>query len=229
VKKSFYYSITLVALVVGIMLAIQFRTNRYIEQGVPSDRAQELTAELRQLEKDINKLEDEVGDLDYKLGQAHKGQSQAAAAIRDELEKARFYAGFVAVEGAGVEVVLHTPTGDKEAGSVFGVQDVDILRLINELRAAGAEAMSVNGQRIISTSEIRLAGDFINVNLTRLVPPYRILALGDQDGLKSALEISGGLVEYLRSLNIAIEIKPLDSLMIPAYSGRPVVKYSRTS
>ena len=228
-KKSFYYSITLVALVVGLMLAVQFRTNRYIEQGVPSDRAQELTAELRQSDKDIDKLEKEVRDLEYKLAQAHKGQSQAAGAIRDELEKARFYAGFVAVKGPGVEVVLNTPPRDKGAGSLSNIQDVDILRLINELRVAGSEAMSINGQRIISTSEVRLAGSFINVNLTRLAPPYRVLALGDRESLKSALEIPGGLVEYLRGLSIMIEIEPRESLVIPAYTGRPDINYSRTS
>lgn len=228
-KKSFYFSIALVALVVGIMLAVQFRTNRYIEQGVPSDRAQELTVELRQWDKDIDKLENEVNDLEFKLEQARKGQGQAATAIRDELDKARFYAGFVAVKGAGIEVVLNTPPGDKGVGSLSGIQDVDILRLINELRAAGAEAMSVNGQRIISTSEIRLAGEFINVNLTRLTPPYRVLAMGDRENLKNALEIPGGLVEYLRDLGIMIEIELQESLVIPAYAGRPDIKYSRTS
>jgi len=228
VKKSFYYSVTLVALVVGLMLAVQFRTNRFIEQGVPSDRAQELTTELRQSDKDIEKLENEVNDLDYKLAQARKGQGQAADAIKSELEKARFYAGFVAVKGPGVEVVLITPPGNEGVDSLSSIQDVDILRLVNELRAAGAEAMSVNGQRIIATSEIRLAGKFINVNLTRLSPPYRVLALGDQERLQSALEIPDGLVETLRSLGIIIEIKPRESLVIPAYTGRPNINYART-
>lgn len=227
-KKSFYYSVTLVALVVGLMLAVQFRTNRFIEQGVPSDRAQELTTELRQSDKDIEKLENEVNDLDYKLAQARKGQGQAADAIKSELEKARFYAGFVAVKGPGVEVVLITPPGNEGVDSLSSIQDVDILRLVNELRAAGAEAMSVNGQRIIATSEIRLAGKFINVNLTRLSPPYRVLALGDQERLQSALEIPDGLVETLRSLGIIIEIKPRESLVIPAYTGRPNINYART-
>ncbi|KJS14729.1 MAG: hypothetical protein VR69_16660 [Peptococcaceae bacterium BRH_c4b] len=218
----------MVALVVGLMLAVQFRTNRFIEQGVPSDRAQELTTELRQSDKDIEKLENEVNDLDYKLAQARKGQGQAADAIKSELEKARFYAGFVAVKGPGVEVVLITPPGNEGVDSLSSIQDVDILRLVNELRAAGAEAMSVNGQRIIATSEIRLAGKFINVNLTRLSPPYRVLALGDQERLQSALEIPDGLVETLRSLGIIIEIKPRESLVIPAYTGRPNINYART-
>ncbi len=228
-KKSFYYSITLVALVVGLMLAVQFRTNRFIEQGVPSDRAQELTLELRQSDKDIGKLENEVDDLKYKLAQARKGQSQATAAIKSELEKARFYAGFVEVKGPGVEVVLNTPPGNKAVDFMSGIQDVDILGLVNELRAAGAEAISVNGQRIIATSEIRFAGKFINVNLTRLTPPYRVLAVGNRDVLKSALEIPSGLVESLRTLGIMIEVKSRESLVIPAYTGQPDIKYSKTS
>ncbi len=228
-KRSFYFSVTVVALVIGIMLAVQFRTNRYIEQGVPSDRAQELTSELSQLEKDIDKLEADVNDLEVKLEQARKGQSQAMQAINDELEKTKYFAGFVPVKGPGVEVLLNNPPREKSVGALSNIRDEDILRLVNELRAAGAEALSVNGQRIIATSEIRLAGSFINVNLTRLAPPYRVLALGDREKLKSALEIPGGLAEYLRELGIQIDVHTRELLVIPAYTGTLELNFAKAS
>lgn len=232
-KKSLYVSIVVVALVIGMLLAFQFRTNRYIEQGVPADRAQELVVELRQLLNDINKLQAEASDLEAKLEQADKGQSQAIKAINDELAKSRLAAGFVAVNGPGVEIVLDNPPQGKEQSSLFLIRDEDLLRLINELRAAGAEVMSINGQRIITTTEIRMAGafisekSFINVNLTRVVPPYRVLAVGNPGKLRSALEISGGLAEYLRGLGIRVKIQDHEQLTVPGYTGGLYKKYAK--
>lgn len=228
-KKSLYASIAVVALVIGMLLAFQFRTNRYIEQGVPADRAQELVVELRQLDRDIAKLKAEINDLEAKLEQADKGQSQAVRAIQDELDKARLFAGFVTVAGSGVEITLDNPPGGKEDNTLFTIRDEDLLRLTNELKTAGAEAMSINGQRIISTSEIRLAGSFINVNLNRVVPPYHVLAVGNPEKLRSALEISGGLAEYLRDLGIQVKVKTHERVIVPGYTGGVAIKYANIS
>jgi uncharacterized protein YlxW (UPF0749 family) len=91
--------------------------------------------------------------------------------------------------------------------------------VINDLRGAGAEAISINGQRILATSEVRQAGNHINVNLTRLSPPYKITAIGNPGTLKSSLEIKGGLVEYLAANGVQVEVQQSDSLQAPAYSG----------
>lgn len=225
-----YISITVVALVLGLMLAFQFRTNRSIEQGIPIGRAQEMNNELRQLEKDREKMQNEIADLNNKLSQVNNGQTQALQAIQDELKKARLNAGVVAMKGPGIEVTLDNPPQSKKNGEgagLFIVRDEDLLRVVNELRGAGAEAISINGQRVIATSEIRLAGSFININLNRIVPPYRIMAIGKSDNLRSALEISGGLAEYLRDLGIQIKIQAHDSLIVPAFTGKLDFHYAK--
>lgn len=219
-----YFSILIVALVVGVMLAIQFKTTLYIEQGVPSDRFQQLVVEQRQLEKDIVKLEAEIADLTSKLEQSDKGHTQVLNALQDELNKARLAAGIVTVTGSGIEITLDNPSPDKANGSLFNVRDEDLLRMVNELRGAGAEAISINGNRIIASSEIRLAGSFINVNLNRTVPPYHVLAVGNPEKLRSAMEITGGLAEYLRDLGIQLRISPHDRMTVPGYVGK--LKYN---
>lgn len=218
VNRTIYISLGIIAMILGIMLAMQFRTNRYIEQGISADRAQELQVELSKLNKDSNKIDKEIEDLRYKLEQAKKGHNQAQAAIQDELKKARIKAGLVAVTGPGIEVVMDNPAGQSGRNNVFIIRDEDLLRVINELRGAGAEAISINGQRIISTTEIRLAGTFININLERVQAPFRILVIGSPEKLKSALEISGGLVDYFKDLGIVVKIKSHSELTVPAYS-----------
>jgi uncharacterized protein YlxW (UPF0749 family) len=217
-NKSMYLSIGIITMILGIMLAVQFRTNRFIEQGVPADRAQELQVELSKLDKDIRKLDREIEDLTYKLDQAKKGQIQAQAAVEDELKKARINAGLVTVTGPGIEVIMDNPPNQSRRNNVFIIRDEDLLRVVNELKGAGAEAISINGQRMISTSEIRQAGSFININLERVEPPFQILAIGSPDKLKSALEISGGQVDYFRELGITVKIQLQSNLTVPAYN-----------
>jgi len=143
--------------------------------------------------------------------------------LRDELSKVRMSAGLITVTGPGVEVVLDNPKHETEPGmppELFIIRDEDLLKVVNELWGAGAEAISINGQRIIATSEIRLAAPFININTRRVVPPYQVLAIGDPDTLMSSLELPGGLAEYLRSLGIDITVEKHDDLTIPAYAER---------
>ncbi|MFZ5596348.1 MAG: DUF881 domain-containing protein [Bacillota bacterium] len=215
-KKSMYISISVVTIILGFMLAIQFRTTRYADQSVPADRAQELVAEQSRLEKDNASLDREIEDLSYKLEQARKGQSEAGLAVGDELKKAKLAAGLISVQGPGVEVVLENPSSPNGKMLNF-IRDEDLLKITNELKGAGAEAISINGQRLISTSEIRLAGSFININLERTEPPYQILAVGNPEKLKSSLEISGGPVDYFRNLGIVVNIRTHSLLTVPGY------------
>ncbi len=229
-KLSTCFSLGLVALVLGMLIVFQFRVTRHIEQGIPSGRVQELALELRQLEKDKAKLEAEASDLSIKLEQVTRGQTEAEKALKDELAKARLLAGLVPVTGPGIEVTLDNPPQQAREGgpvSLYVIRDEDLLRVVNELRGAGAEALSINGQRIVAHSEIRWAAPFINVNLTRVVPPYHILAIGKPDNLKSALEIPGGLVEYLRDLGVQVKIQSYDRLTIPGYSRTMEFRYAK--
>ncbi|MEW5898613.1 MAG: DUF881 domain-containing protein [Bacillota bacterium] len=229
-KWPMYISVTLVALITGLLLTFQFRVSSRIEQGVPAGRAQELATELRQLDTEKTRLQSEVSDLEAKLSQATRGQQQAQAAMQGELEKAKIAAGLTAVSGPGVEIILENPPLLQQTGrpaSLYVIRDEDLLRIVNELRAAGAEAISINGQRIVATSEIRFAAPFININLTRVVPPYHVLAIGRADALKAALSIPGGVVEYLKDLGVRIEIQPHDKLTIPAYTGMRQHTYAK--
>ena len=225
-NKTRYISIAVVAVVLGLMLAMQFRSTAASQNqsaGVPFDRAQELTVEIRQLDKERYALQQEYDDLTYKLNQANKGQAQALQAINSELNKVRMIAGMLPVKGPGVEVVLDNRSNADGLGpeeNLFAVRDDDILKVLNELRGAEAEAISINGVRVVATSEIRLAGSFINVNLTRVLPPYRIEAIGEPDTLRSSLEISGGVVEYLKGMEIKVSVERKKEINIPAYNGK---------
>ncbi|GAB6181895.1 DUF881 domain-containing protein [Desulfotomaculum defluvii] len=227
-KKTLYTSILLVSLILGFMVAFQFRTAGRVDSGVPIDRVQLLTTELKQLDKEYSTLLAEAYDLEQKLSKAEKGLPQASQAVQEELEKVRQLAGLTKMQGSGVEVTLASIKGENEMGeNLFTVRDEDLLRVINELRAAGAEALAINGQRIVSTSEIRLAGAFIDVNLTRISAPFSILAIGSPGQLESALIIKGGLVDTMEDWGVSVIVKKKDKIIIPAFTHRINLEYAK--
>lgn len=90
--------------------------------------------------------------------------------------------------------------------------------LVNELNAAGAEAIAINDERIISTTEIRDAGDYIVINTNRHSAPFEIKALGNPDTLEASLMLLGGVADTLGE-DLEIKIRKENSIKIPKYNG----------
>ena len=107
------------------------------------------------------------------------------------------------------------------------IHDNDLLSVINELRSAGAEAISLNGERILATSEVRCTGAVVTVNGRRYAAPYVIFAIGDPDTLYSALTMRNGVVDILSQWGITVRVTASDQLLIPAYSGTVDYQYAK--
>ncbi|MDD3893830.1 MAG: DUF881 domain-containing protein, partial [Syntrophomonadaceae bacterium] len=105
------------------------------------------------------------------------------------------------------------------------IHDQDLLIIVNELKASGAEAISVNGERIAAMSEIRCAGTTILINWNKIAPPFSIKAIGDPDMLESGLMIKNGYLESLKLLGFPVNIQKADKVEIPAYKGRVKFTY----
>lgn len=209
------------------MISFQFRSNSNSAGGITTERYQELTIEKKKVGTDIAQLEEEIGDLTVKIEAAQKGRTEAAGAIESELEKIKLYAGLTPVTGPGVDIVMKNNPASQGGAVFYNIRDEDLLKVINDLRGAGAEAISINDQRILATSEVRQAGNHINVNLVRLSPPYSIKAIGNPGTLKSSLEIKGGLVEFLAANGITVEVRQSDQVPVPAYSGTLRFDYAK--
>ena len=138
------------------------------------------------------------------------------------MEDLRLKAGLTALEGSGVIVRMDDSKSDLRKGenpNLYVIHDEDILRIVNELRAAGAEAISINGQRLIATSEIRCAGPTLSVNNVRSAPPFEIIAIGDKNSLESSIKMRGGVEDALKVWGIQIEVQGVENVYIPPYSG----------
>ena len=139
--------------------------------------------------------------------------------MQKENEKLRAFAGLSEQTGAGIVVTMDDSKkdmgGDKNA---YLVHAEDILKVVNELFVAGAEAVSVNGQRIVAQSGITCAGRVITENGVRVAAPFEIKAIGDASVLQAALRFPGGVVDTLSPWGIVIDIREEASVTVPAYT-----------
>lgn len=158
----------------------------------------------------------------------------AAGGTAPALSQARLLAGLTLVQGPGVVVTLRDSKKPFPGNLPPGVaplniiHDTDINQIIDELKAAGAEAIAVNGQRLVATSPIRCAGPTIFVNNTPIAPPYAIQAIGNPDALQAALSSKGSMRSQLQQFDPAmITVGQAQTLTLPAYLETGVPLYAK--
>ena len=219
-----YLSIVLVSVILGLMLAVQFKAASGPTYSA-TRQVEVLALELKQTMQEREKLASENRDLQQKLEKALGGLNPASEALLEELTRSRAAAGLLPVKGPGLVVTLNDSVNALKPGedpNQYLIHDKDLLTVVNELRAAGAEAIAINGQRLLASSEIRCAGTTILVNVTKIAPPFVITAIGDPNLMESSLKIKGGIVEYLEIWGIQVKIEKFENdrvVTVPAYNG----------
>jgi uncharacterized protein YlxW (UPF0749 family) len=137
------------------------------------------------------------------------------------------------VSGPGIIVTLNdskkrfldAPVAVQNAGIIH---DLDINSVINELKAAGAEAISINHERVVALTAARCAGPTVFVNNIPQTPPYVIRAVGDGPTLDTALKLPGGVFDQLSQMDPAmIKIQTSDKMLVPAYTGPTQPRFAK--
>lgn len=223
-------SIAIVCVVLGLMVSIQFRT---IKQGVgpvSEYRARELAAQLKKAKEENAKLLNVKNEYETKIKEFENTASQGSASaklLKGELDQARILAGIEDVEGPGITVLVDDLKFSEKVNYPL-ISYSMLLELLNELNAAGAEAVSINDQRIISTTEIRQVGGIhININTVSYAPPFTFKAIGDPKTLEAALRLREGIVERFEASGIAVTITQEQLVKIPKYNGAIERKYTK--
>ncbi|HAA08659.1 MAG: DUF881 domain-containing protein [Syntrophomonadaceae bacterium] len=220
-SKGAQISIALVCMILGIMLAVQFRTTASIEATQTDERLTELTQKVQTLTEEREALAEEVLTLRSKIANFRQ-TDQALADLQEEVTEAHMAAGLIPVEGPGIVLTLNDSPLNLQVGenaNAYIIHDRDLLLIVNELKASGAEAISINGKRLTAMSEIRCAGTTILVNWDKIAPPFEIKVVGNPDMLESGLLMRGGYLEQLKVLGMQVQLQKMESVEIPAYTG----------
>ncbi len=219
--------------ILGAMLGLSVRTQTVKQHQENLDRLQG-TEMLAKANIDAQHRIAQLQKDNEKLAATAPSDGPRLKLLASELAKAQRLAGLTDVKGPGVVVTLNDSKlpYPKDIPASFTpvniIHDNDIGQVINELKAAGAEAISVNDQRLVAVSPIRCAGPTIYINNTPQTPPYVIKAIGDPKTLTAALNLPGGITAILKSFDPAMFTieKSLKPMLIPAYSGGIEPKYA---
>jgi uncharacterized protein YlxW (UPF0749 family) len=146
------------------------------------------------------------------------------AGLVADLDRYKMAAGVLDVKGPGLIITIEDPPPAEGAeADIYGdiMTHFDLmLSLVNRLKESGAEAISINGNRLVNLTEMVLAGDNVNINSNPTASPYKLLVIGDPDTMEAAVTINFGTISTMRDMyNLRVSIEKAEELAIARYNG----------
>ena len=227
-KRNLALPVTMVAIALGFLIALQAQTQKNVSDAkqISEQRLTQMKAVLLNSQEQNAQLQKIHLDLSEKLDLARK-QVGTDPQLLVHLKQLQMLDGTLAVEGPGILISID----DRNKKVVFPLRTDDISKMINTLRYAGAEAISINGQRIVGSTDIVLSGS--STILVNKVPinnvegiPYELSAIGDQETLLDY--VSQLDAKTLKDLGMTVSIAR-KTLSIPSYKGAYVFKLAKPS
>lgn len=217
-KTHWAIPITLVFVLMGLMFSLQFQAQSQISTELSMQRTENLIAMVRDLSEKRQKLAVEIVDLNGKLRtqtQSEQDEREMYENLVAELIKIQTVTGDIALQGSGLEVLI-----DRQMPVLY----IDIIHIINELWAAGAEAISINDIRVTQNTSVFYAEldqrMSITVDNKSMDYPIIIKAIGDPNNLEKGLTIPGGIMDNLALYRAYPLLSKMDELTIPAKSRK---------
>lgn len=225
-KISLVLGIMCFALTLGIVVQIRTvsSTNSAVSQNYEENNLRgEVLKYKEKYENKYKELEKAQENLENIRKEATKNNGELEEA-ENQIKQANKINGTTEVTGPGVIVTL---TDGKSISntlnpSILLVHYLDIVSVVNELKNAGAEAISVNDQRIVNTTGIVCSGNIIDINGEKVGAPFKIKAIGLPEYLAN-ISRPGGYLERMKDEGVEVELEKSNHITIPKYTG--VLKY----
>ncbi|MCB7135752.1 DUF881 domain-containing protein [Cellulosimicrobium marinum] len=226
-------TVALVLALAGLLFTANARLARGEEDRHPENLAQLVESESQRnaaLSAQVDALDDEIAGL--------SAPDPTSPGVDEDLAaRSAVAAGTVAVTGPGVSVMLDDAPSDATYSEAFPpdtrvVHQQDIQAVVNALWAGGAEAMTLQGQRVTATSAFRCAGNILLLHGRVYSPPYVVEAIGDPEELQAALDRSEKIdiyQQYVEAVNLGWAVEDHQRIEMPRYEGALELEYARTA
>lgn len=209
----------------AIVMSMQFKVVKETDiTSIETMREEELRTELANWKKMYKEAQEQYEEKTAKLSEykeKEQSEEESSQLVEKELEQTNMYLGKTKVEGQGIKITINDvdKQSSDEEDTVNPISAEDLMVIVDYLKLAGAEAISINEERILNMTDIVDVGSnfLIFVNQQRILAPYEIKAIGDPTKLESTLLGNGGYVEELRNYGFKITIEKT-KVTIPKYS-----------
>ncbi|MGW7385752.1 DUF881 domain-containing protein [Streptomyces sp. NPDC054794] len=208
----------------GFGLAVQVASNSDSDSALRGARQEDLVRILDELDDRTQRLEDEKQGLEKQRDELRNSSNQAAEARKQTVEKEKqlgVLAGTVAAQGPGITITIDDTKGTVQADM--------LLDAIQELRAAGAEAIQVNDVRVVAGTYLTDSDKSVSVDGNKINAPYRFKVIGKPQDLEPALNIPGGVVQTLEKEQATVMVERSDKIVVDALRPAKRPDYARSS
>lgn len=213
-KKEWAISITIVLFLLGLLLSIQFQIQTRLASDLSMQKTEHLIAMVKDLkdkrdnlELEINSVKDKIQTIKY----SKLDTTNIIGNLESEFKNFQIINGQLDLHGPGLKIVI-----EKESPIIY----VDIVHILNELWAAGAEAISINGHRVNFNTTISYVEDssqtFITVNGKAIMFPIIINSIGEPNTLEKGLTLPGGIIDNLALFHAYPYIEQSEEIFIPS-------------
>lgn len=229
-KKWIPLILEIMCFILTLLIAIQYKTVKNANKVAGTDANSELKTEVliwkERYEEAYEVLQRAEEVLGIKREEA-TNNSDTSSNTQKQLKTLNALNGTIDVKGNGIVITVadNTNVTSQTVGildniSNYLIHDRDLLMLVNELKNAGAEAISINDERIINTTSITCDGNVILINGNKISSPFEIKAIGSQEALLGALKRPGGYLEQqLESYGLVTKVEKQENITIYKYSG----------
>ncbi len=225
-----------IALILGIVcvvltfaICVQLKTIDEASKLVSSSfTANGLRDEVLKWRQNYEDIHEELEQAEQKLERVRKlatSNDEVSNEIREKIKLTNRLLGFSELTGKGVIITIEDNKAQNVDGISTGnvtdyiVHDDDLIRLVNDIKNAEVEAISINGQRIVGTTGIVCDGNVVRINGQKISSPFVISIIGFPEGIMGSINIPGGILEILQSVGIVKEVKKANNITIPKYEG----------
>jgi uncharacterized protein YlxW (UPF0749 family) len=226
--------VTLVALILGFLLASAWKVPKgsgvqWLYGGRPAASSPTPAGDsLKEREKEIKNLRDQLTAMQ----EAIADRSRQTKVLNESLQEAKLFAALTEVQGPGIEIILRDSkkkVDDPMVLNEYNIHDTDVLRVVNDVWMAGAEAVSINGQRLSKNASFRCEGNVIYVGRVPIASPVKISAIGNTETLFGALTMQGRYLDVIRKADPGmVEVVKKEKIVLPAYTGSTEMSYAKS-
>ena len=229
-KNKIAILLGIICFALTIAIIVQYKTISNANKITGSSVNDELKTEVLRWKERYEEAYEYLGELEDVLEERRvlaTSNDKSSSKLQNELRTLNSLIGSIDVKGKGIVITLadNSNVTSQNIGiydniSSYLIHDFDLIRLVNELKNAGAEAISINDERIINSTSITCDGNVILINGNKLSSPFVIKAIGSQETILGAIQRPGGLLDYeLNPYGLVESITQQDDIIIYKYSG----------
>ena len=217
-KITMTITMVIACFALALVMSMQFKIASETDiTSIENMREAELRTELANWKSKYEEVEKKYEETSSKIDeykQNKESNEDTEKLVDDELQQVNMQLGKVDVQGEGIEVTLRETDNEE----ISRITADDLILIVNALKVSGAEAISINDERIINMS-------FIKINGQRIVAPYIIKAIGNQSYLESSLISNGGPVDEMKKIGQDVSITKSNKVIVPKYNKEIKIKY----